>query len=344
MDYNFAENRGREYTDSERRNQGGWNTPWRNEGWNPYRNEEESLWNDGDRRAQWGRDDRRNRRQWDDRRGGRERWDGEERRGERDGWDRDGWDRDGRRDRDDRRNRNSAYTSMEMPELTSEEQKQINGWNMSSEGQPQPPMPGQSQPPMAGQSQPPMPGQPQPPMPGQPQPRIQVVSDGRMQRTAGMQNPQNMQGRADMWGTPGMAGMRDGMPYVRRDYMDVLSEEQEIENELRRLQSMYPEAAREILPFVIEVCDRMEYEGSMMFDQRPDQATVRRMSDEIFEQVKDRYPGEEVQEQEEVLSMQHPGPGRRPPRGNWVNDLIQVMLLQEMHHRRCRHRRCRPNW
>ncbi len=137
--------------------------------------------------------------------------------------------------------------------------------------------------------------------------------------------------------TPGM-GSRNGMPYIKYDYDDIIEEEKKTEEDLRMLQAMYPEAVRAVLPCVEEICDKMEYEGSMMFDEYPDKNTVRRLSEEIYEQTGDVWPREPEQKPDGVMSMQY-REGRRGPLG----ELIQILLLQEMHHRRCRHRRCRPH-
>ncbi len=122
------------------------------------------------------------------------------------------------------------------------------------------------------------------------------------------------------------------------DYEDIIEEERQMEKDLRMLQSMYPEAVKKILPCVEEICDRMEYEGSMMFDEHPDKITIRRLSDEIYEQTGDVWPEEPVQEPDGVMSMQYQGDGRGA-----LGELIQILLLQEMYHRRCRHHRCRPH-
>lgn len=112
----------------------------------------------------------------------------------------------------------------------------------------------------------------------------------------------------------------------------------EAERELRKLQSMYPDTAKLLLPFVEEECDKMEYEGSPMFDEYPDRSTVYRIEGHIFEQVKDQFPEEEIQKPEEVLAMQLPGSRVGVPGRSWARDLARVLLLNEMHHRRCRHR------
>ena len=108
------------------------------------------------------------------------------------------------------------------------------------------------------------------------------------------------------------------------------------ERDLRHLQAMYPETARILLPHVEEACDELEYEGSMMYDERPDYETVLRIRDKILENVKDEFEPMEPPPRDEMLTMQYrPGPPRRR-RGNWLGDFAQTMLLEEMHRRRCR--------
>lgn len=128
--------------------------------------------------------------------------------------------------------------------------------------------------------------------------------------------------------------------FLQPDYAEVLEEQRAQERDLRMLQSMYPDAAKLVLPHIEEECDKMEYEGSAMYDEYPDQTTVQLIEDRIYEQVRDQFPQGEEQ-RDEMLSMQYPGPPRRRPGRNWGRDLIRILLLDEMHHRRCRHGRCR---
>ena len=110
---------------------------------------------------------------------------------------------------------------------------------------------------------------------------------------------------------------------------------------------MYPDAAKLLLPLIEEACDRMEYEGSPMFDAYPDQTTVWQIQERIKEQAEPQIPQQaeqeprQEQEPEAVFSMQYQGRRRGRPGQDWLGDMIRVMLLQEMHHRRCRHDRCR---
>lgn len=184
-----------------------------------------------------------------------------------------------------------------------------------------------------------MPGQPMMPMqPGQP------MQPGRpMQPGQSMMPGQPMQpGQSMIPGQP----MQSGQPiFLQPDPAQDMKEQMEIEREWRSLQAMFPETAKMLLPMIEEECDKMEYEGSPMFDAYPDQTTIWQIQARIEKQAMENLPPEEqpvMQEEEaEVFSMQYQDRRRRRPGENWLGDLARVMLLQEMHHRRCRHNRCR---
>ena len=123
------------------------------------------------------------------------------------------------------------------------------------------------------------------------------------------------------------------------------------------MKSLYPSAAKKVLPYVEDECDRLEYQCSMMYDEYPDKLQLRMMSGRIYDNVmkheKMFYESgyEDVAEQLQMEKQQAPRPGRgepaqnRPPQGtgrpNWLRDLIEVMLYQELYKRRCDNRRCR---
>ena len=151
----------------------------------------------------------------------------------------------------------------------------------------------------------------------------------------------------------------EAIPFGTQRKMELLDETQQMEQrtatagyedvpmtdadeyDWQKLKEMYPDMAKIILSEVENVCDSLEYEGSMMFDSIPDKERVRKMTADIYEKVKDRYPIEESIDQDDMLVMNRENRRRSPPQQNWLNDFIQVLLFQEMHRRRCRHRRCR---
>ena len=82
------------------------------------------------------------------------------------------------------------------------------------------------------------------------------------------------------------------------------------------MKSAYPDTAKRLLPFIEEECDRLAYDGSMMFDEYPDKLQLRLMCRRIYDKA----------EKDE----ENPG--------GWLMDLIQVLAFQELCQRRCEHR------
>lgn len=114
-------------------------------------------------------------------------------------------------------------------------------------------------------------------------------------------------------------------PYGNRmNYLSLWDQPERMEDEedFRRLQEMYPIMARRLKPYVDEVCSLLEYPGSMMYDEYPDQLSLRKKSLEIWERAE---KGERF--------------GKDAPEWEQVQDLIGVLLLQEMMCRRKTNRR-----
>ena len=122
------------------------------------------------------------------------------------------------------------------------------------------------------------------------------------------------------------------------------------------MKSMYPDAAKRILPYVEEECDRMEYENSMVYDQCPDKLQLRLMCRRVYDNVRKHermFFGDEEDaglsgldgDQETGISgtareREHDRDGRS--KSPSLRDFIEVMLYQELYKRRCDHRRrCR---
>ena len=91
------------------------------------------------------------------------------------------------------------------------------------------------------------------------------------------------------------------------------------ERALEYLQQMYPAEAREMQHLVEEECDRLEYEGSMMYDEYPDRVSMLFLCDKL--QNKCEQPVDQAK-----------------------RSLLEVLLYNEMYRRRCRYRRCRRFW
>lgn len=175
-----------------------------------------------------------------------------------------------------------------------------------------------------------------------------------------------------------------GMPfYMSYPYpvQNLYMTELEYERDMERMKDLYPEEAKRIQKLVEEECDKMEYEGSMMFDEYPDRVMLKVICERIYQNAK-KPQQENVSEQEleaEQASAQNywnrpgrppgppppppgrppgppppppgrppgpppPPPGRPPFPNQGLGNLIEVLLYNEMYKRRCRHNRCRRWW
>ena len=99
--------------------------------------------------------------------------------------------------------------------------------------------------------------------------------------------------------------------------------------DMERMKELYPRRMKELLAYVEEECDKMEYEGSMMYDEYPDRVLLYKVSADIYDKA---VPLEQTEHRR----------GRRRDRD--LMDVIQVLLFDEMHRRRGRRRRCCQRW
>ena len=72
------------------------------------------------------------------------------------------------------------------------------------------------------------------------------------------------------------------MPYpLMYPYPDLYMSEMETERDLQYLQQMYPADAKRMQKKVEEELDKLEYEGSMMYDEYPDRVSMLLICDRI---------------------------------------------------------------
>lgn len=134
--------------------------------------------------------------------------------------------------------------------------------------------------------------------------------------------------------------------YMSYPMQNLYLTEMEYEKDMERMKELYPREVGKILECVEDECDKMEYEGSLMFDEYPD----RLMLEMVINRIEQRLNGEEQDadvEAEQYRGKGRPPQGHRPPsrrQDNYLRELIGVILNNEMYRRRCRHRRCRRWW
>lgn len=125
--------------------------------------------------------------------------------------------------------------------------------------------------------------------------------------------------------------------YMAYPFLLPLDQEQAQEKDLRVMRSFYSRRAAKIQEKVDRECDRMEYDGSMMFDEYPDKFMMehlcRKIEQEVLKEEEGNTPAIIMEETCQAGSCGN----RREEEG--LRDLIGVILFNEMFRRRSRHRR-----
>ena len=121
------------------------------------------------------------------------------------------------------------------------------------------------------------------------------------------------------------------MPYYMAYPMPLQYDDERMERrDFEYMKSMYPLTVKRLLPFVEEECERMSYEGSMIYDEYPDQLQIRMMCNRIYNRAKETKPKNDLEMEMQVSRND-----------DQLRDLIQIWLFQELFRHRTNHRRQR---
>ncbi len=97
---------------------------------------------------------------------------------------------------------------------------------------------------------------------------------------------------------------------------------QDAMNDLEYLQQMYPAQVRRFQRRVSEVLDKMDYEGSMIYDEYPDRYSLERLTDSVWNILK----------REETAG--DPKEGENTEKWEWIRSLLFVLVNTEIYKRR----------
>ncbi|MCI9664359.1 MAG: hypothetical protein HFI46_10850 [Lachnospiraceae bacterium] len=104
-------------------------------------------------------------------------------------------------------------------------------------------------------------------------------------------------------------------------------EEDSIIRDLEYLQQMYPAEAKRYQKMISSILDRLDYEGSMIYDEYPDRWQLYKLSMDILDRIKTE---DKKKEEEERVP---------PEKWEWMGDMIQILLFYEIYKRRHNSRR-----
>lgn len=102
----------------------------------------------------------------------------------------------------------------------------------------------------------------------------------------------------------------------------------EMEEDNAYLNYLYPKITKQIYEFVEELCDQLEYEGSLMFDAYPDKTSLRHFAEKIEKDYLKKYPDCTDDCKNEMSPQKSP----------LLRDMIEVVLFHEIMYRRNRYR------
>jgi len=108
--------------------------------------------------------------------------------------------------------------------------------------------------------------------------------------------------------------------YMAYPYQYGYEEQTRRMQDLEYMQQLYPQEAKNILRKVVYHLDPIDYKGSFLYDEYPDQLQLYRVVASIFAEMK-----KEAMEKETDWT---------PERELWMQDMIKLVLYQEVFKRR----------
>lgn len=94
----------------------------------------------------------------------------------------------------------------------------------------------------------------------------------------------------------------------------------EAENDYSYIKYLYPDICKIICEEINEECDKLEYDGSMLFDMYPDKLSFRRLGHTIFEKCHEKEPDTFMED------------------NSHIREIIEILLCHEILFRRNRYR------
>lgn len=118
-----------------------------------------------------------------------------------------------------------------------------------------------------------------------------------------------------------------------------------IERDAQLCKERYPDMARRLQPYVEAECDRLEYEGSRMYDEYPDSYMLQKIQSRIYAQARQLEQEMSVSDSPELdgeLFATGLAAGQRADtEGTYLEELIWILLYHELFSRRCCYHQCK---
>ena len=110
-------------------------------------------------------------------------------------------------------------------------------------------------------------------------------------------------------------------------------DENSIIRDLEYLQQMYPAQAKRYQKVISNILDKLDYEGSMIYDEFPDRWQLYKLSTDILDRIR------REEEKDKESDSENGGSEASLEKWKWPGDLIQILLFYEIYKRRHNTRR-----
>lgn len=112
-------------------------------------------------------------------------------------------------------------------------------------------------------------------------------------------------------------------------------EEDTVTRDLEYLQQMYPLEAKKYQKIIADTLDRLDYEGSMIYDEYPDRWQIYRLTQIIVDKMK-KAEREDGMASQPGQDMDQSDDGRDEQEKDWdrITEFVQVLLCYEIYRKR----------
>ena len=105
-------------------------------------------------------------------------------------------------------------------------------------------------------------------------------------------------------------------------------DENSIIRDLEYLQQMYPAQAKRYQKVISNILDKLDYEGSMIYDEFPDRWQLYKLSTDILDRIR------REEEKDKESDSENGGSEASLEKWKWTGDLIQILLFYEIYKRK----------
>ncbi|MDD2970946.1 MAG: hypothetical protein PHE02_02290 [Lachnospiraceae bacterium] len=102
-------------------------------------------------------------------------------------------------------------------------------------------------------------------------------------------------------------------------------DDNKVMRDLEYLQQLYPAEAKKYQKRIASILDKIDYDGSLIYDEYPDRWLLYKLSKDVLETLRSE------------LAIDDKEPDISAEKWEWISDLIQILLYYEIYKRRHSH-------